>query len=366
MMKMAKTAHLAVWHDGVYAYDDGGKEILSMKFPEEERVERLYQLMYEKKVPDELIKLIEKLKKKGYKNFTIENIDIANQLKEVDYKYPNVAGEILRKERRKEDIFDISVKLASVGVKRELSRGDVVIVRAMRTLQELNEVINTLMSSLREWYGIYFPELCRFVRTEALAKILEETGGKREAFTEENLEDLLPKSIASKIADMAEKSMGREVSEEEIKPLIELASLLVKLMEYRERLEDFIDECMRKEAPNLREVAGPLLGAQLISSFKGLGKLAMKSASTIQIWGAEKALFRHLRRGTSPPKHGIIFQHVLVRKAPKDIRGKIARAVANMIALAARIDYYTKRNLGKELREKLEKKVKRIYEEAGR
>jgi len=125
-------------------------------------------------------------------------------------------------------------------------------------------------------------------------------------------------------------------------------------------LEEQIDNDMKIIAPNTSKIIGTLIGARLISLSGGIDKLAMMPASTIQILGAEKALFRFKKEGGKPPKHGIIFQHSLINKAPRSIRGKISRVVALKIAISIKADVFTKRDISKELIKDLDKKIKDI------
>ena len=125
-------------------------------------------------------------------------------------------------------------------------------------------------------------------------------------------------------------------------------------------LEKQIENDMEHIAPNTTKLAGPLIGARLISIAGGLERLAVMPASTIQLLGAEKAFFRFKKEGGKPPKHGVIFQQSLINKAPYNIRGKIARVIATKISIAVKADFFTKRDISKELLEGLEKRVKEI------
>jgi len=125
-------------------------------------------------------------------------------------------------------------------------------------------------------------------------------------------------------------------------------------------LENLIEKDMIRIAPNISNIVGPLIGARLISHSGGILKLAIMPASTIQILGAEKALFRYKKEGGKPPKHGVIFQHPLINKESRDKRGKIARTFASKIAIAAKADVFTKRDISKELKIDLDKRVKEI------
>ena len=125
-------------------------------------------------------------------------------------------------------------------------------------------------------------------------------------------------------------------------------------------LEKQIEYDMNKIAPNMSKMTGPLIGARLISIAGGLERLATMPASTIQILGAEKALFRFKKEGGKPPKHGVIFQHSYINRSPKEIRGKIARMFATKIAIAAKADAFTKREIFKDLKDDLDKRIREI------
>nr|3GQU_A Chain A, Nop5p Protein [Pyrococcus horikoshii]3GQX_A Chain A, NOP5P PROTEIN [Pyrococcus horikoshii]3GQX_B Chain B, NOP5P PROTEIN [Pyrococcus horikoshii] len=127
-------------------------------------------------------------------------------------------------------------------------------------------------------------------------------------------------------------------------------------------LEDYIDKAMDDVAPNLKALVGAKLGARLISLAGGLKELAMLPSSTIQVLGAEKALFRHLRTGAKPPKHGVIYQYPAINRSPWWQRGKIARALAGKLAIAARVDYFSGEYIAEELKKELEARIKEIKE----
>jgi nucleolar protein 56 len=146
-------------------------------------------------------------------------------------------------------------------------------------------------------------------------------------------------------------------SKEKIKPFENLYSTVNDEIK---RLEKQIERDMKKIAPNTSNIVGPLIGARLLSLAGGLQKLAVMPASTIQILGAEKALFRYKKEGGKPPKHGVIFQHPLINRSFRDERGKIARILANKITIAVKADVFTKRDISKELKKDLDTKVKEI------
>jgi nucleolar protein 56 len=122
--------------------------------------------------------------------------------------------------------------------------------------------------------------------------------------------------------------------------LISLATEIVNLTDLRSELSDRLEDTMKSIAPNLTSLLGSLLAARLLARTGNLRKLASLTSGAIQVLGAEKALFRAMRSGGKPPKHGIIFQHHAIRTAVRWQRGRMARFLAGRIALAARIDAY--------------------------
>jgi len=214
---------------------------------------------------------------------------------------------------------------------------------------------------VREWYGLHFPELDELVEEhEDYLKIVSKIG-RRSRITEEALGEIgIKGELASKIVSAAANSMGAELAEFDLEAIRLISDMGLQLYSVRRSLEKYIDEAMYEVAPNIRALVGSLLGARLISLAGGLSKLARLPASTIQVLGAEKALFRALKYGAKPPKHGVIFQHPLIHRSPKWQRGKIARALAAKLAIAARIDAFTGEYRADELREDLEKRVEEI------
>ena len=146
-------------------------------------------------------------------------------------------------------------------------------------------------------------------------------------------------------------------SEKRIKPL---ENTLITVNKEINSLEKQINLDMKKIAPNTCEIVGPVIGARLISIAGGIQRLATLPASTIQVLGAEKALFRYKKEGGKPPKHGIIFQHSIINKSPRLIRGKISRMLASKIAIAIKADVFTGRDISKILKKDIDKQVKEI------
>lgn len=234
-----------------------------------------------------------------------------------------------------------AIAAAEQEVSEASSKEDLHLVNAIQALDELDRFLNITTERTMEWYSLHFPELQDILKDNlALAKLVIEIG-RRGTFDEEALERHGyggKKGEAIMLA--SERSKGGTISEKDMRRIVGLAELAVKTANEREKLAETVDSTMNKIAPNITQVAGATIGARLIARAGGLERMARLPASTIQVLGAEKALFRAIRTGSRPPKHGILFQHEAVHMAPKWQRGKIARTLANKIAIAARIDYY--------------------------
>jgi nucleolar protein 56 len=368
---------------GMLAFDEENKLIATVLYPRKPHAAAKEILKIEQgKIVEEVSSLINALKKKGYDEFIFENANLAKEVeKELNVKSemakPTKAGQLLQS---KPEIFaakagfikdqeeyalwthNITMEITKLRVRGAVEKRDLVVAQAVQSLDELDKTINMLMARVREWYGIHFPELDRLLdKHETYARLVVELGN-RDDFTLKNLEKQdIPQSKAEAIAKVAEKSMGAELNETDLKQIQSLCRDIIALYKLREGLEKYLDSTMEEVAPNTKYLVGSLLGARLIAVSGGLMNLAKRPASTIQVLGAEKALFRSLKTGTRPPKHGLIFQHTLLHDAKKWQRGKIARAVAGKLAIATRADAFGRRPIGVELKADMEKRIDEIH-----
>jgi nucleolar protein 56 len=138
-----------------------------------------------------------------------------------------------------------------------------------------------------------------------------------------------------------------------------LATAILGLRESRKSLESEVSSTVESLAPNLSALAGPILAARLISRAGGLARLAAMPSSRVQVMGAEKSLFKHLRGNAPSPKHGIIYRHPAVISSPRRIRGKTARVLAAKLSIAARLDF-NGAGLSADLQASLEARLKHI------
>jgi len=265
-------------------------------------------------------------------------------------------------------LHDLSIEIVRRKLRSVAQKRDLLAVHAVRTIDDIDKITNLLIARLREWYSLHFPELDDLVDDHYLYAKIVATLGSRDSITKEKLMELgLSERMAESIAEKARKSTGADLTETDVEQLQKLASIIEQLYSLRKELVDYINYIMREVAPNITALVGPVLGARLLSLSGGLENLARMPASTIQVLGAEKALFRALRTGGKPPKHGIIYQYPDIHRSPKWQRGKIARALAAKLAIAARTDYFTGRDIGEKLKEELRQRIeeiKRVYAKA--
>jgi nucleolar protein 56 len=254
-----------------------------------------------------------------------------------------------------------ATEFSSFKVKESSGRLDLHIIQAVNALDEIDEIVNTIGTRMREWYGLHFPELDNLIQNiTTYAYIVKNSKSRTEITKEMLLATDLQEKKADIIIDCASKSKGGEITEESQSILKDISSRVIELSHLRTNLSSMIESSMEILAPNLKNMLTAVIGARLISRAGSLPRLAVLPASTIQILGAEKALFRALKTGSSPPKHGLLFQHPLIHSAPKWQRGKIARALAAKIAIAARIDEYRHAEIDNSILENLNKRIELI------
>jgi len=262
------------------------------------------------------------------------------------------------KDEYEQFVRDVSLALAKTAITEATTKRDLYAIQTVRSIEDLDKILNLLAGRVREWYGLHFPELDRLVEKHDSYVRLVHSLGSRESFSFDALAKLgIPQDKATQIAASAEKSSGAEMSGTDLEWLREVCGTVLELYGLREAAEKYTDKIMGEVAPNMTSVLGAVLSAKLISMAGGLENVAKMPSSTLQVLGAEKALFRTLKTGARPPKHGIIFQYAPIHQSPKWLRGKIARAVAGKLAIAARMDVYGGGNKGQVLKEALDKKI---------
>jgi len=369
---------------GIFALSKTGKVVEKVVFGSDpiKAAEKLNKLQ-SGEIIEEFSNLLKTLKKMDYDTFVFENESIARAVRdktgfEVEVERPSKTVEKFRPRlstqavelkifRNKEEfskfIRDVTVQLTRMAITVAVAKRDLYAIQAVRAIDDLDKTLNLFVGRIREWYSLHLPELDRLIdKHETYCRLIADLGNRRN-FTKESLEkEGLPKDKIGAVAEAASRSKGAEISDEDMEWIRSFSRDVLELFKFREKAEEYVDSVMKQVAPNMSAILGSVLAARLISIAGGLENLAKMPASTLQVLGAEKALFRALKTGARPPKHGIIFQYAAIHQAPRWQRGKVARALSGKLAIAARLDAFGGEFIGDNLRKGLEKKFEEIKE----
>ncbi|KAJ3780806.1 hypothetical protein GGU10DRAFT_368508 [Lentinula aff. detonsa] len=228
--------------------------------------------------------------------------------------------------------------LSRFKIKFSPDKVDTMVVQAIALLDDLDKEVNIYAMRVKEWYGWHFPEMAKIIVDNiAYAKVIRAMGFRTNASTT-SLASILPEDLEAVLKAAAEISMGTEISDSDMEHINSLCEQVISISAYRTQLSEYLRNRMTAIAPNLTALVGELVGARLISHAGSLLNLAKHSASTVQILGAEKALFRALKTKHDTPKYGLIYHASLIGQAPPKLKGKMARMVAAKAALSTRVD----------------------------
>jgi nucleolar protein 56 len=324
--------YLLLRYNGLYIFDE---KLENYEFKKIEfNVEELKEIS-KNKLPDKIKELINK-----------DDIFIGQKFEGYNYTEDK---EIIKKalEKVKDEINnELFINLLKEQISDSVSK-DELIIQAINFLDDLNKAINLFIERFREWYGLYFPEISQEI--EDHEKFIKTIVGKKR---EELMENYKIKSTMG----------GKIFSNEDFEIMNEVANRIKDLYSLRKKVENYIEKLMKEVAPNLSEIATPNIGARLIALAGGLKELSLLPSSTIQVLGAEKALFLHLTKGIKPPKHGVIFNHPYLQRLPPKKRGAMARTLASKIAIAARVDATDKRIIYDRLKKELEERFNELLQ----
>jgi len=257
-------------------------------------------------------------------------------------------------------------------VKFNVNRSDNMVIQAIALIDQLDKDINTFAMRVREWYGYHFPELVRLVNDNyqyCQLVMLIKNRKVLTAVTDEMLEGIekivMDSAKSQAICDCARASMGMDISDFDLINIDIFAKKVINLANYRKKLQGYLSDKMNSVAPSLASLIGDVVGARLISHAGSLTKLAKYPASTVQILGAEKALFRALKTKGNTPKYGLLFHSTFIGRATAKNKGRISRFLANKCSIASRIDAFseTPNNIfGEKLKDQVEERLK-LYED---
>jgi len=351
-------AYIVTTFVGSFALDENKKIVGFRPFPKAPKIAAEKLKYSEIENIDEEKKLMQELWKKGFKEFIFSYRKTGAKHVEPNNEFEKHLKENLRKISIDRKIFKdqtefnqfltkVNLEATKVKLKRAVER-DNLIIQANGAIEEIDKSVNILSERLREWYGLHFPEMDRNVADHNKYATIVEKFGTREGIEDDELKTI------------AKDSMGIELDDEDVLIVRQLADKILAMYKLRDDLAKYLDKMLKKIAPNTKEIAGPMLAAKLIAKSGGLDKLARSPSSTVQLLGAEKALFRFLHGKGKSPKFGVIFNHPLIQDAPYDQKGKLARVLAAKISIAAKIDYYSHDDRSEKLKKDLQDKVKEI------
>lgn len=322
---------------GFLAFSEDFELITQKLFPKESIVTALMEIENKKIVSQEK-EIIEEVSKDYDKiiiesNKRISDYSCLKSFDKLEIKTPNAGGEYLRSNLEKfvgDDYLEVYQQLAIAKMKEASKSEDKHLIQAINSIDEIDESISKLIERIREWYALYFPEIDVIKNNETYVRLIAENK------TKEKIIEAKPDIF------LIDSDYDEEINQSDLDIMNNYANSIYELQKSRKSIENYIEDKMESLAPNLKLLVGASLGAKLISHAGGLKRLATYPSSTVQIMGAEKALFRHLKSGDRPPKYGLIYQHPQIRGAKWWNRGKIARMLASKISLACRKDIFTK------------------------
>ncbi|DAZ97214.1 TPA: hypothetical protein N0F65_003845 [Lagenidium giganteum] len=269
----------------------------------------------------------------------------------------------LEDEDLKSMTLGLSHSLSRYKLKFSADKVDTMIVQAIGLLDELDKEINTYSMRVREWFGWHFPEMGKIVTDNLQYAKCVLKMGVRSNIKDLDFSDILTEDVEASMREVCEVSMGTDISTEDVTNIASLCEQVISLTEYRAQLFDYLKNRMNAIAPNLTVMVGELVGARLIAHAGSLMNLAKHPASTVQILGAEKALFRALKTKHDTPKYGLIYHASLIGQTAPKFKGKISRVLAAKTALAVRVDALgdaPEATIGFDNRAKVEARVRQL------
>lgn len=251
------------------------------------------------------------------------------------------------------------IKGAKEKIKLNYESEEYALIQSINAYNEALRSQNLFYERLTEWYGLYFPEISISSpkALASLAMILNSDRGIGKEAIESAVSD---PSKAESIANKLESSIGRRMGDEEKNVVVEYAKMLFEISDTIEKLDSYISAAVHRMLPNAAYITEDKIAAELLSKAGSMERLATFPASTIQLLGAEKALFKHIKFGSKPPKYGVIFKLPEIANARKDVKGRIARLYAAKLAMALKADYYTHNFIADKLKKDIEDGIKRI------
>ena len=345
-------AYISLTPIGLFAHDENGALLGSVIFSDRNKAKDAFISAMQEKVTKEEAQLLKMIGDKA---------EIIFEQSKDGYRseFPNISGNMVRENLPKlavsegfcsnaseyyDYLHDLNTGMTRAAIKAAATE-DRLVVHAINTIDEIESAANTLSIRLKEWYALYYPELVERVKSDGKLASMISKSAIREDISKED----------------AQKSMGGDYSKSDVLEMQRFAVLIDSMYSHRKALESYIKVKSEQIMPNACQLISPTLAARILADAGSLEKISKMPSSTIQVMGAEKALFRHIQGQGPSPKHGLIFQSPLINQAQKKVRGKRSRILASKLSIAFRMDYFDKKLTGgKKLKEDLDKKLSNI------
>jgi nucleolar protein 56 len=289
---------------------------------------------------DEILKNFE-LIEQGKQTEAEKMLSVKYKVEKIDTQHAKFHAVLEFLRDYKKEFFDANLLISKNKIKNSVNE-DLLIIQTIDNLAEIKKASNLLSKRLGEWYSYYFPELIEQINDNETFARLVSSKSKEELMKELNIKD----------------SIGSHLEKDHLEPILNLAEQINSLSRLRQEHEKYLESLMNSYCKNLSYLAGYLIGGKLLSQAGSLKRLVLFPSSTIQLLGAEKALFRHMKTGARPPKYGMLMHHPFVQNAKKDEKGKAARALADKISIAVKMDYFKGEFIAPRLKKELEEKFK--------
>uniref|UniRef100_A0A5S6QBB9 Nop domain-containing protein n=1 Tax=Trichuris muris TaxID=70415 RepID=A0A5S6QBB9_TRIMR len=306
-------------------------------------------------------KLVKSLIKNDVDSLGVNNAKLASLIREkfqVDCVTNNRVAELMRGVRNQldslieEKVESKELAAMTLGLAHSLCRyklkfsadqADTMVIQAVGLLDDLDKEINCYVMRCREWYGWHFPELGKLLTDSMTYVKAVRCIGMRKDLDLEQLRSIVSDDTVQKVKELALHSMGSEITDDDSDRIRELCTQILELDTYRDSLGEYMRTRMATLAPNMTALVGEVLAARLIARAGSLVNLAKSASSTVQLLGAEKALFRALKTKRDTPKYGLIYHAQLIGSAPPKLKGKMARMLAAKLSLSCRMDAFAER-----------------------
>lgn len=259
-----------------------------------------------------------------------------------------------------EEIRDRMLKSAKEGIKSAYQSEEYALMQAVNAYNETNRSFNLAYERLGEWFGIYLPEV-RMANPDTLARLViaVKSNGRDKAAIDGAVEEA---EKAEEVYKKLESTIGREMQSGEGDAIADFAKLVLGMSESLKGIDAYIKDAATRIMPNTTYLTDHMIAAELLGRAGSMERLATMPAGTVQLLGAEKALFKHIKFGSRPPKYGILFKIPEITNAQREIRGRIARAYATKICIALKADHFSKNFIAEKLKSDLNASIKRIRE----